>query len=140
MWCSCAHIRRFCHGAAFVSGMSGFYKELRQYNRALEQEYVRGQHAAAQAAQSQPQASALDALCVSGTACHVMRSDVHHAAQQQQSTLLSHCGALIDRHDARALLDFVRPPTSSQPATQQSEKERREEEALAYERCAVLVC
>jgi hypothetical protein len=79
-----------------------------------------------------------------GHASVIVRSDEHYAACQRPSTLLRWCGrddTLIDRHDARGLLDelaLVGPPSRRAPPPQ-SDDAAREEHLAAYERYRDLV-
>lgn len=74
-------------------------------------------------------------------------SDEHHAACERGATLLRWCGrddTLIDRHDARALLDVVREAAlpwrpGPRPGPRLSDDAAREERLASYERYRDLV-
>jgi hypothetical protein len=92
----------------------------------------------------QQRANPWEGLALVGHASPVVRSDEHYAACQRPATLLRWCGredTLIDRHDARGLLDEMAlsglPSRRAPP--QQSDDAAREEHLAAYERYRDLV-
>ncbi|CAL4939794.1 unnamed protein product [Urochloa decumbens] len=83
------------------------------------------------------------ALQVSGTRCRVHRDDALYQATEDQQGLIPWNGkqdVLIDRFDGRALLDFIRDP-SSRPfrAQEKSEEDEELEEFVNFERYRDLI-
>ncbi|KAG2540241.1 CLK4-associating serine/arginine rich protein-like isoform X1 [Panicum virgatum] len=83
------------------------------------------------------------ALQVSGSRCRVYRDDALYQATEDQQGLIPWNGkqdVLIDRFDGRALLDFIRDP-SSRPfrVPEKSEEEEELEEFVNFERYRDLI-
>lgn len=146
----------------------GVYQTLRAHDRAVEKASVRAHERGSELAKAN-QALAVrcvacvllacaercvaqrlnpyDGLHAVGHACTVHASDEHHAALQRGSTLLRWCGrddTLIDRHDARALLDAVREAPlpwkpGPRPGPRLSDDAARDERLAAFERYRDLV-
>jgi hypothetical protein len=79
---------------------------------------------------------------VVGSAAVVTRSDEHYNACQRATTLLRWCGredTLIDRHDARALLDEIHEGPPRRPPPPPSDDAVREERLATFERYRDLV-
>ncbi len=77
-----------------------------------------------------------------GSAATVTRSDAHYQACERDSTLLRWCGredTLIDRHDARALLDSIHEGPPRRPLPRPSDEAVREEHLATFERYRDLV-
>ncbi|XP_025793136.1 CLK4-associating serine/arginine rich protein isoform X2 [Panicum hallii] len=83
------------------------------------------------------------ALQVSGTRCRVYRDDALYQATEDQQGLIPWNGkqdVLIDRFDGRALLDFIRDPSSRPFRVQEkSEEEEELEEFVNFERYRDLI-
>jgi len=83
------------------------------------------------------------ALQVSGSRCRVYRDDALYQATEDQQGLIPWNGkqdVLIDRFDGRALLDFIRDPSSRPFRVQEkSEEEEELEEFVNFERYQDLI-
>ncbi|KAF8728903.1 hypothetical protein HU200_018199 [Digitaria exilis] len=83
------------------------------------------------------------ALQVSGTRCRVYRDDALYQATEDQQGLIPWNGkqdVLIDRFDGRALLDFIREPSSRPFRAQEKSEEKEElEEFVNFERYRDLI-